>query len=268
MVQNNQDLKRADVWFICHGVRIGPPTMFDFEGEGYKSWVKMGESVRASNPKGIVIVSAHWESDYTSDQGIVVSINSELDNPLIYDFYNFPKHFYEERFCSQSDPAIRKAVKDALTSEGVLIKEEKRGIDHGVWPPLKVVLGEKTTVPILQVSLPGDSSPVSTAKVGKALSAIRDQGYTVIGSGQTVHNLRDYFSGRPTPYTEPFLAAASAAVHSSDPVGQSIGLTKHPLYRSAHPTDEHFLPLVFAVAAADPGDKQHGRDKDTFALHL
>ena len=39
--------------------------------------------------------------------------------------------------------------------------------------PLKVALGEKTEVPVLQVSLPGDADPSSVAKVGKALSALR-----------------------------------------------------------------------------------------------
>lgn len=39
--------------------------------------------------------------------------------------------------------------------------------------PFKVAFAGKTDIPIVQVSLPGDGSPVSSAKLGKALSSLR-----------------------------------------------------------------------------------------------
>jgi aromatic ring-opening dioxygenase catalytic subunit (LigB family) len=39
--------------------------------------------------------------------------------------------------------------------------------------PFKVAFKGKTEIPVVQVSLPGDGSPVSTAKLGKALAALR-----------------------------------------------------------------------------------------------
>jgi aromatic ring-opening dioxygenase catalytic subunit (LigB family) len=104
----------------------------------------------------------------------------------------------------------------------------------------------------VQVSLPGDSSPISAAKLGRALASLRDQGYGIMGTGQAVHNLRDYMMGVRGSYGKVFLDAVTAAVQSKTPLDDSINLFRHPAYRSAHPTPEHLLPLVVAAAAVDP----------------
>lgn len=57
------------------------------------------------------------------------------------------------------------------------------------------------------------------------------------------------------PYNEPFLAAVQSAVSSPDAVEETARLTKHSMFKSAHPTPEHFLGLPMAVAAADERDK-------------
>lgn len=118
--------------------------------------------------------------------------------------------------------------------------------------PFLVAFEGKTDIPIVQVSLPGDSSPVSAAKLGKALAALRDEGYGIMGTGQAVHNLRDYMMGRPGSYGDVFLKAIDGAIKSDSPVDGAIGLFRHPAYRQAHPTPEHLLPLVVTAAAADP----------------
>jgi aromatic ring-opening dioxygenase catalytic subunit (LigB family) len=61
------------------------------------------------------------------------SVNKEQSNPLVYDFYNFPKHFYDAQFHSQGSPEMLEAVKSALKAGEVGFTEEKRGLDHGVW---------------------------------------------------------------------------------------------------------------------------------------
>lgn len=47
------------------------------------------------------------------------------------------------------------------------------------------------TPPLIQISLPGDSSPGTAQKLGKVLGELRKDGWGVVCTGQAVHNLRD-----------------------------------------------------------------------------
>jgi 4,5-DOPA dioxygenase extradiol len=40
----------------------GPPTMFDTDSGAYKAWQRYGKAVLAAKPKGLIVVSAHWEN--------------------------------------------------------------------------------------------------------------------------------------------------------------------------------------------------------------
>ncbi|KLT38816.1 Extradiol aromatic ring-opening dioxygenase [Cutaneotrichosporon oleaginosum] len=239
--------RKGEVYFLSHG---GPPTMFDTASAPYKAWQKYGKMVEAARPRGLVVVSAHWENP--SHSAGVVAVNTDASNPLVYDFYGFPKNYYEQKFTSHGDPQMLKDVTAALKSSGMDVSTAKRGLDHGVWVPFLVAFAGKTDIPVVQVSLPGDSDPVSAAKLGKALASLRDEGYGIMGSGQAVHNLRDYMTGGRGSYGDAFLQAIGSALHSDSPTDGAIGLFRHPAYRQAHPTPEHLLPLVVAAAAADP----------------
>lgn len=57
---------------------------------------------------------------------------------------------------------------------------------------MRVALGDATDIPVVQVSLPGDSSGTSSVKLGQALGKLREQGWTVVCTGQVVHNLREF----------------------------------------------------------------------------
>lgn len=37
--------------------------MFQSESEPYKAWQRFGDRVATKKPKGMIVVSAHWESD-------------------------------------------------------------------------------------------------------------------------------------------------------------------------------------------------------------
>ncbi|KAK8853221.1 hypothetical protein IAR55_003923 [Kwoniella newhampshirensis] len=239
--------KRGDVYFLSHG---GPPTVEQYDSEPYGGWKKFGKLVKANKPEGIVVVSAHWEND----RGGVV-VNNNPSNPLIYDFYNFPKRFYELKFESRAEPEFQSKVVQTLKSGGIIVEEEDRGLDHGVWIPFLAALGPSTDIPIVQVSLPASSDPRESVKLGKVLSKLRDDGYSVIGTGQVVHNLRDLFSGKKTTYARPFLNAVIESLAAPDPIASSLNLVSHPRYKEAQPTDEHFFPLYVSLGATKDGER-------------
>ncbi|OCF38111.1 extradiol ring-cleavage dioxygenase [Kwoniella heveanensis BCC8398] len=274
-------LRRGDVYFLSHG---GPPTIEQYESGPYKAWQKFGRTITAekSKPKGIVAVSAHWENEDRYGPGAAgVIVNSNTTNPLIYDFGGFPKHFYQFQFRSNADPALQAKVVDVLKKDGIPVRREDRGLDHGVWIPFKAAFGDDSPLPIVQVSLPGTSDPQASVKLGKSLSKLRDEGYAIVATGQVVHNLRDLFTGRKMPYTKPFLQAVESALSSSDStranedpsLSATLDLLNSPLYKKAHPTDEHFFPLLVALGAIHPrtsgedsgassaGDKSDIREK-------
>ncbi|KIR53438.1 extradiol ring-cleavage dioxygenase [Cryptococcus gattii Ru294] len=242
--------KVGDVYFLSHG---GPPTIEQYDSAPYEGWRKFGKILKANPPKGIVVVSAHWEAEGAFRSGVIVNNNSA--NPLIYDFYGFPKHFYELKFRSRAEPELQDKVVKALKEGGITVSRANRGLDHGVWVPFRAAFGDETNFPLVQVSLPASSNPRESVEVGKALASLRQEGYAIMGTGQVVHNLRDLFTGGSLSYTSPFLGAVSIAVSESDPVASTLKLTGHPLYRRAHPTDEHFFPLLVASGAVQPGDK-------------
>lgn len=107
-------------------------------------------------------------------------------------------------------------------------------------------------------------------KVGATLRPLRHEGFLLIGSGGAVHNLyrniwapmlkySDNFA-QPTP-PEPWALDFRQSVE--DVLTKTSGpklrramtrLMKHPQYRDAHATDDHFMAALFVAGAA--GDEE------------
>ena len=123
--------------------------------------------------------------------------------------------------------------------------------------------------PTTIVSMNARYDPHYHIRVGAALRSLRKEGYLLIGSGGAVHNLyrnkwepmlqyRDNFA----QVTPPEAWAMEFRQSVEDVVTQNSGprlrramtrLMKHPQYREAHATDDHFMAGLFVAGAA--GDK-------------
>lgn len=108
--------------------------------------------------------------------------------------------------------------------------------------------------------------PYYHMKVGATLRSLREEGYLIIGSGGAVHNLyrnkwepmilyRDNFAMEKPPekWALEFRQAVQDVItHNSGPRLRRgmTRLMKHPQYREAHATDDHFMSAMFVAGAA------------------
>jgi aromatic ring-opening dioxygenase catalytic subunit (LigB family) len=63
----------------------------------------------------------------------LIVVNHNPANPLIYDFYNFPTHYYSQTFHSAGPEGGVEVVKRALEAGGWKVEPVDRGLDHGLW---------------------------------------------------------------------------------------------------------------------------------------
>ena len=88
------------------------------------------------HPSAILVVSAHWEeTEHT------VTVSEQPD--LYFDYYGFPDHTYKLQWPVPGAPRLARRVCDLLASCGIkCLEDNKRGLDHGVFVPLKLVYPE------------------------------------------------------------------------------------------------------------------------------
>lgn len=277
-------------YFFSHG---GPTFMYELDDFGNKgAWntvKKIGNNIKKNwKPDYIIVISAHWQSKGDNLIEIDCPRNNE-ENPLIYDFYRFPDHMYKEEFHSKNNLFIANEIKKELEKNGFNSSLTNRGIDHGVWVPFKVAFSDYYTqsrpqpevkgldlpdTSVIQVSLTSrDGDFAKHFKLGEVLSKFRNeliwdesrQKYLsglIICSGMSVHNLRDLGASfrqpkQIMPYVKPFNRLLTKTVeenHGESLLQAFLELKKNPLLRQAHPTLEHFLPIVVAGGVASKSD--------------
>lgn len=232
--------------------------MYDKDHAVYPKLEAIGREItEVVKPKAIVVFSAHWQSDTLN----AIEVNTSEQEPLLYDFYGFPKHYYAEKFPNKGSPELADRVIDLLNGAGIKTVKAERGLDHGVFVPFKIMFSpEKNplSIPIVQVSLFDDENDAAAhIKLGRAVEKLRDENVLIIVSGMAVHNLRDLWatqaSGKTMPYAVSFDSALKDAVETEPGKARDVameGLLKRPDARKAHPTFEHLLPIHIGVGAA------------------
>lgn len=200
-------------------------------------------------PKGILIVSAHWESE-----PITLS-NAQGNAPLVYDFSGFDRKFYEITYNSPDATELATKVA-ALMPATEPVHQSNRGLDHGAWVPLRVMY-PAADIPVLQLSMP-THNPLKLIELGKYLQPLRDEGVLIIGSGFMTHGLRylrDWNVAAPAPtWSSDFDTWAAEALAHGDIDVLSNFKELAPGMPYAHPTVEHFTPLFVALGSATSTD--------------
>jgi 4,5-DOPA dioxygenase extradiol len=236
-------VKQAPALFISHGA----PT-FALEP------ARLGANLRAlaarmEDVKAVLVVSAHWQS---RDTRVLTTVRPET----IHDFGGFAAELYRLEYPAAGTPEMALQAGRLLSAHGFVVGEDnRRGLDHGAWVPL-MHLYPDAQVPVFQVSMPYDLNTVDAWRLGRALGPLRDQGVLVIGSGRLTHNLYDVRQNgtHGEPYAQGFADWVRAAVLDND-VDRLIRYRREgPHAERAHPTEEHYLPLLVAVGASSAGD--------------
>ncbi len=203
-------------------------------------------------PRAIVIVSAH------SISGEAVHVLRCEQNRIQHDFSGFPRELYEIEYTCPGSPEIADRVSESLIQAGFTVKSEPDApLDHGIWMPL-LHLYPEGDVPVVRVSLPLGLMPAQILKLGHTLSALRKENVLLIASGGAVHNLRELNWSQKNspgaPWAVEFESWLIQALKAKN-VEAIVNIEDHPLYLRAHPSDEHFLPMLFTIGAALPGDE-------------
>lgn len=204
-------------------------------------------ATRLTRPKAIVVASAHWLTRSPR-------AGSGKSHATIHDFRGFPAPLYEIRYEPPGSPALAAEVAGLLDEAGFSAQcDEERGLDHGAWVPLRL-LYPAADIPVVPLSIQPEREPAYHYALGRALASLREQEVLVIGSGSITHNLRDLGAGysdqRQAPYVAPFIDWIEHKLATGDVPALLDYRRQAPFAEHAHPTDEHLLPLFFALGAA------------------
>ncbi|MBU6439886.1 MAG: dioxygenase [Betaproteobacteria bacterium] len=249
------------------------PTLFLSHGGGPWPWMKeewngaydqlaaalgrLPEELGA-RPRAVLMVSAHWEEP-------VFTVQSHPAPGMIYDYGGFPDYTYGIRYAAPGAPELAQRVQELLRAQGIAVAENpERGFDHGMYAPMAVIYPQ-ADMPTMQLSLRRGLDPQEHLALGRALAPLRDEGVLIIGSGLSYHNLRAFGpAGRQASaafdhWLEVSLANAGAARSAA-----LVAWEQAPAARQAHPREEHLLPLMVAVGAAEQEAASRNYHEDDF----
>lgn len=228
-------VQRMPVLFIGHGNPMNAIEQNQFS----KAWRE--EAVKIPHPKAILSVSAHWETNGT----MVTAMKSPR---TIHDFYGFPDELFKVEYPAPGAPELANRVLELIGTDEVKA-DESWGLDHGTWSVLRRMYPE-ADIPVIQLSLDQKKTPQAHVEMAKKLLPLRDEGVLVIGSGNIVHNLSliRWRDDTPYPWAAEFNALATGLILG----GNMDSLTDYPSLgeeaRLAIPTNEHYLPLLYALS--------------------
>lgn len=235
---------RMPVVFVGHG----SPMNALQDNEFTRHLVKLGQDL--PRPRAILVISAHWQADR-------ILLSSSARPETIYDFGGFPRALYEIRYPCPGEPRLAQQWANHLPA-GAAGLDPQRGLDHGAWTILHH-LYPKADIPVVQLSLSRRLDMRGHLSLATELQALRDQQILILASGNIVHNLYliDRTMGsQPHGWAREFDELVKRALLQRD-LTQLLAedSRQHPLWQLAHPSLEHYLPLLYALGASSAKDK-------------
>ena len=133
-------------------------------------------------------------------------------------------------------------------------EDDRWGLDHGAWSVLAHLYPE-ADVPVFQLSIDMTRDLSEHVEIGRTLSALRERGVLILGSGNVVHNLRAMrFGGAAYDWAEEFDTRFTDHLDARDMGALADRAGWGNLLRLAHPSLDHYIPALTIAGAADARD--------------
>lgn len=222
--------------FISHGA----PTLAIEQSATTSALARIGHNL--PKPRAIIIMSAHWTSSK-------LEISSNPKPKTWHDFSGFDAELHRLQYPVDGHTALAESLAQQLSARGIACSVNPlRVCDHGVWAPLRH-LYPQADVPIVQVSLPQHYDSNACYQLGAQLAQLRDQQILIIGSGNITHNLKAlrWAADSVDVRAKDFKLWLLQQLKSDIPA--ALDWQQYPDYQNIHPSDEHLLPLFFALGA-------------------
>lgn len=239
--------RRLPTYFISHGGGPWPyiPEMRSMFRYLEASLIRMVHEL-GDEPRAVLVISGHWTENE-------LAITSSPNPPMVYDYSGFPPYTYQVQYPAPGDPKLAERIRDLLQDAGFKASlDPNQGFDHGTFTPL-VIMYPEANVPVLQLSLKAGYDPAEHIAIGRALAPLRDDEVLIIGSGLSYHNMRAMgpagarASQRFDGWMQDTLLRSIGAARTQ----KLIEWANAPSAREAHPREDHLIPLMVAVGAAE-----------------
>lgn len=235
------------------------PTFFISHGGGPCFWMEWNPKDLFSNlekslvnfqshlpyaPKAIVVISAHWETDE-------FALQAKPEPGMLYDYYGFPEHTYQLKYPAKGSTELALEIIEKLKANNInAVADYSRDYDHGLFVPM-LKMFPNPSVPVLQLSIKKNYSPLEHYELGRALSELRDEGVLIIGSGYSYHNLREFHDSEGKSHAFDKWLRETMTLSGIERKERLLNWESAPNARFCHPQEDHLVPLFVIAGAAE-----------------
>ena len=211
-----------------------------------QAWRAFGAAV--PRPRAILVVSAHWYINATA-------VTAMPKPRTIHDFYGFPQTLFDVDYPAPGLPEFATEVSDLVHPTWVGADIDSWGIDHGTWSVLTHAF-PRADIPVVQLSINADKDFDYHLNLGAKLAALRERGMLIIGSGNVVHNLGGMSRTLPDSgydWAQRFDETVKETMLATPADAPTVD--RHRDFRTAVPTPDHFIPLLYLAGLAAASDR-------------
>lgn len=240
--KNFKATERMPALFVGHGNPMNAIEDNIFT-RGFESIAK-----ELPKPNAILCISAHWET-----KGTFVTAMKQPET--IHDFGGFPSRLYEVQYPAPGSPELALAIQQGITSTSVNLTNEW-GLDHGCWTVTKFLF-PKADISVIEMSIDYSKPAAFHYQLGKELAALRRKGVIIIGSGNSIHNLRmvDWSNMDTVDSGYDWAIGVNEKIRQFITEGDHQSLVNFDKlgkeFKLAIPTPEHFIPLLYTLASQE-----------------